>query len=465
MKYYKTIKFRLTITYLVGVVILLLIFNLTTYFMLSNNLYKNLDDSLRTRMVDIQFDLKTDSNGFTFDETPNELVLIYDSNGNSQLTIGPNVTYKDIEGLVSRALFGQSSFITSVVLNDQKVRLYAAPYTTNSNTRLAVVLGRLTSDVTDVLGKYMTILGISTFLIIFLAVLGGVLLANRALKPVERITTAAKKIGETDLSQRIEVDSDDELGRLATTFNTMVEKLEASFSRQQRFTADASHELRTPLSVIQAESTLAIDKERSQAEYRKSLELISHEVNYMSDIISKMLVLARSDTGKEILKLDPVNLKDFFIDLSEEVEVLASQKGLHYLQGPVENLSVFGDDVKLRELFLCILENAIKYTPTGGDITVWVIAKNNKAVITVSDTGIGIPAENLPFIFQRFYRVDRARSRAEGGAGLGLSIAKHIAEAHGGTIEVESQVNKGSTFKVLLPLIDTDWNEPEVMPG
>jgi heavy metal sensor kinase len=282
-------------------------------------------------------------------------------------------------------------------------------------------------------------------------------LASRVLKPVEQITQAAQKIEESDLSQRIAVKNDDELGRLATTLNDMIARLEEAFNRQRQFTADASHELRTPLAIMQAEATLALSKERTETEYRKSLETISQESTYMSSVIGKLLFLARSDAGKEQLNFEDVDLKDLIIGLSANVEALAADKEIKFAVDTQANLVVNGDKVKLRQLFINILENAVRYTPTGGNISVSLVRKELNTLTTISDTGIGIPPEHLPHIFERFYRVDKARSRADGGVGLGMAIAKYIADSHGGKIEVESQLGKGTTFYITIPLKN---NEP-----
>jgi len=276
-------------------------------------------------------------------------------------------------------------------------------------------------------------------------------LADRALRPVDRITRTAQKIGERNLSHRIEVHSEDELGRLALTLNQMIARLEDAFRHQQQFTADASHELRTPLSVIQAEATLALGKQRREKEYREALETISQEASYMSSIIDKLLFLARSDIRREQYNFEEVNLRELVIDLATSIEALAQEKGLEFEVGTVKDLVVRGDKDRLRQLLFNILENAIKYTKTG-KVSISAVQKDKMAVVVIADTGAGIPSQDLPHVFERFYRVDKTRSREEGGTGLGLAIAQEIAEAHGGKIEVESELNKGSTFSVTLPI-------------
>jgi heavy metal sensor kinase len=303
-----------------------------------------------------------------------------------------------------------------------------------------------------VLATVRSIFLFSALFACILAAVGGSLLASRSLLPVVRMARAADEIRETNLSRRVEVHTEDELGMLASTLNRMIERLETAFNRERQFAADASHELRTPLAVIEAESTLALEKKRSAEDYRKSLEVVSEETSYMSAMLSNMLLVARGDSGKDRFQFEETSLKHLLTDLASSVAKLAKDKGLHFGVTTIEDLTVNGDRVKLKQLMLNLIENAVRYTPPGGRVCVSAMAQNGSAVLSVSDTGIGIPEEQIPLIFDRFYRVDKARSRAEGGAGLGLAIAKYIAESHGGKIEVESQVGKGSVFRFILPM-------------
>jgi len=454
MRALKSIKFRLTLWYLAAIVVLLVIFGTVAYYLLSKNLYRNLDESLRTRVIELQGSIKIDGRQVLFEQKVSELVMIYDADGALMERLGPNVEFSNIDKTVQEALFGKSSFVSASTPNGPDVRLYAAPFNVDSGTRVAIIVGRLPNDILDMLAIFRMVILNSSLLVVILAGVGGLFLADRTLKPVERIADIARGIGESDLSRRIDIQTDDELGRLASTLNGMIARLEEAFKKQRQFVADASHELRTPLAIIQAESSLALGKRRTQEELRKSLELVSQEVAYMSDIVGKLLRLARSDAGVEPVNFQDVNARDLLVELSQDVEALAQEKDLLFTLGSMDSLTIKGDRLKLRQLFLIILDNAIRHTPGGGSISGSLVRRNDSAVTSIGDTGIGISAEHLPFIFDRFYRVDKARSHAEGGMGLGLSIAISIAKMHGGEIEVESQVGVGTTFRIVLPLAD-----------
>jgi heavy metal sensor kinase len=461
MRLFKTIKFRLTVWYLVVILVLLSIFATVTYVMLSHGMYENLDNSLKARVTELHSSLTATGDSATlFAGNLTEIVLFYDANHKLVQRIGRELDIVDIDRLVGDALLGQSSFMTAKTRTGQDIRLYAAPFAVSPETNYAIVVGRNLSETQNVLGTLKSILGISALLILVFVGIGGAFLAGRTLKPVDQITGTAQEISESDLSRRIDVKTEDELGRLATTLNKMIARLEVAFKRQRDFTADASHEMRTPLAVIQAESTLTLAKERTIEEYRKSLELISQEVVYMSELLGKLLFLARSDAGKEPLKFEDVSLGDLVSQLGMDMEVLAREKGLNFTLGTVENITLKGDKLKLRQMILNIMANAIRYTPNGGSIFTTLVKQKDQAIVSVTDTGIGIAPEHLPLLFERFYRVDKARSRSEGGSGLGLAIAKNIAEVHQGKIEVESEVGKGSTFRLILPIVNHGLDLP-----
>ncbi len=452
MKFFKSVKFRLTIWYLIVMSLLLLIFAAVSYFTLYHSLYKNFDDSLESRSIKLQ-GLLRDLGGnvdIGVERELGEIILVYYPKGLLWKSSGPFSDTSDIVPIVQEVAEGNSLFFNITTTYNREIRFYAAPVTVGE-TSFVLLIGRYFDEIKNILGRLRTIFILSGLVMIFLAGMGGLFLADRALRPVDKITRTAQKIGERNLSHRIEVHSEDELGRLALTLNQMIARLEDAFCRQQQFTADASHELRTPLSVIQAEATLALAKERKEKEYKEALEAISQEASYMSSIIDKLLFLARSDIRREQYNFEEVNLRELVTDLVANIEVLAQEKGLELEIKVAEDLVVRGDKEKLKQLLFNLLENAIKYTPQG-KVSISAVRKDKTAVITIADTGIGIPPQDLPHIFERFYRVDKARSREEGGTGLGLAISKEIVEVHGGKIEVESELNKGSTFLVTLPI-------------
>ncbi len=316
----------------------------------------------------------------------------------------------------------------------------------------ALVIARPAGYIDVTLQRLLHILFVAVPLTLAFSGAGGLFLARRAFKPVEDIANTASRIGESDLSHRIEVDTKDELGNLAAILNRMIARLESAFERQKEFTGDASHELRAPLSIIQAEATLALRKERHPREYRKALEVISSEADHMASLTNQLLELARADSGKEKYTFETLELAEFIKDVCSDVAILCQEKGLGLQVNLPEQLWIRGDQKSLRRLMYNILNNAIRYTDHDGTIGVVLQKKHDTVVVSVSDTGIGITEDQLPFIFERFYRADKARSRSEGGSGLGLAICKHIVDSHGGRIDVESRLGSGSTFSIQFPI-------------
>ncbi|MGD0354615.1 MAG: ATP-binding protein [Dehalococcoidia bacterium] len=455
MRFFQTIKFRLIIWHLAVIVTLLFVFSGVAYALLNNNLHHNLDYNLTNMATATGTRLKAGENDVAEEkvvEELNELILIYKADGTLLKRYGANVELPSMDSVIKQALDGQGTFFTVVTGSGQEIRFYASSLSVGpDNSPTIIVVGRPVAWIGDVMATFRDILAWSALVVLVLAGIGGFLLANRALKPVEQITRIAQDIEYSDLSRRIKVASGDELGRLASTLNRMFERLEGSFDRYRQFVADVSHELRTPLAVIQAETTLTLNKARTESEYRESLELVAQESAYMSSAIDRILSLARSDAGKEYLSLADVNLDELLAEVSADVKLLAIEKGLQFNLGPRNNLTLRADRLKLRQLFISILENAVHYTPSGGSVSLSVTEKDGMAVVAISDTGVGIPPEHLPHIFERFYRVDQIHSRGDTGTGLGLAIAKSIAEAHGGRMEAESEIGKGTTFYVVLP--------------
>lgn len=276
-------------------------------------------------------------------------------------------------------------------------------------------------------------------------------LARKALAPVDRLRREADSVTAERLDRRLATaNPDDELGRLTQTINAMIERLERSFAEVRRFTADASHELRTPLTVLRSEVEVALGKEHSPAEHRELLSDVLEELGRMARLTDQLLALSRRDAGVEHLVRERVDLRALVASVADALGPLAEAKGVRLSLGAGGPVEVSGDESLLRQVFINVLDNAIKYTGAGGSVTVHV-GLQDAASVVVRDTGVGIPAEHLRRVFDRFYRVDKARSRAEGGTGLGLSIAQSIVHAHGGKIELTSTTAQGTACTVTLP--------------
>jgi signal transduction histidine kinase len=329
--------------------------------------------------------------------------------------------------------------------------------------------------------RALAVIGILGFLA---AVLGSMIVAGGITQPLQRIAHAALGLMQGDWSQRAPVVLRDEVGLLAETFNRMAERLEswdsdmrsavaertreldaavaqldAAFQLMRQFNADASHELRTPLTVIRGEAEVALRANRSAPEYEAVLRTIQTETEHMSRIIEQLLLLARADSGELRLERRRVALDDVVREVAHRAEVLAKARQIRLITEGLEPLFVEGDEDQLRRLTLNLVDNAIKYTPEGGEVHVRLGSHQSEgagtpheAVLEVADTGIGIDADDLSRIFDRFFRVDKSRSRAQGGSGLGLAICQWIVEGHGGRIEVRSQPGTGTRFVVRLPM-------------
>ncbi|HEY7825864.1 MAG TPA: ATP-binding protein [Candidatus Acidoferrales bacterium] len=323
-----------------------------------------------------------------------------------------------------------------------------------ANSTYQVEVAVSTRDFDQVLMRFGLVLLLAAPVFLLLAALGGYWMSRRALAPVDEITLAARSISAQNLSRRLAVPrTGDELERLAGTLNEMLERLDSAFHRVMQFTADASHELRTPVSVIRTGAELTLRKPRSEAEYREAVSQILQESEKVSQLIEQLMDLARADSGAVALTLVPLPLSEVLCRSLGQAKILAAAKQIPILETlSSEPIRVRGDAASLERLFLILLDNAVKYTPGGGQIEVELRAAGRMATVSVRDTGIGIDTADIYHIFERFFRADKARSRELGGTGLGLSIGRWIAEAHGGEIRVTSELGKGSTFEVYLPL-------------
>ena len=287
--------------------------------------------------------------------------------------------------------------------------------------------------------------------VIAIACLGGAWLSRRALRPVDEVTSAARTIGIENLSQRLPVpETGDELQRLTEVWNSMLQRLEAAVKTLSQFAADASHELRTPLAVIRTSAELALRRARSPESYRESLAEIEAEAQRMTQLVEDLLFLARNSASTEGMPMQPVDPRDIVRGVAAELRELAALRNIDvHLSLSDRGVAISGNAPALRRLVLALLDNALKYSRPSGKVVVSLTASAELVTIAVRDFGIGIPAADLPHIFQRFYRADKARS--EGGYGLGLSLAATIAQLHGAAIDAQSTEGEGSLFTVTFP--------------
>ncbi len=364
----------------------------------------------------------------------------------------PDDTPFDMAGL-RRAEAGEESYST-VPSAQGDVRVYSLPVVQNGKILGVVQAGTLLTHIyADRARMTRTFLYLIP-VVLLVAGLGAAFLTDRALRPVRRIAAAANKIEAEDLSHRLPVSGDDEFSDLAETINGMLSRLEVSFARQeqafeqqQRFAADASHELRTPLTIIKANTSLSLSERRTAPEYEKTLRAVDTAADRMTRIVQDLLLLARADADHLAYPLAPISLADILH--SAAAAVPNSDAALVQIDLP-EPMFVLGHTDSLIRLFSNLLENAARHTPPDGRITVTAETAGEQIAVEIADTGVGIAPEHLPHVTERFYRVEAARSRAQGGTGLGLAICRSIADAHGGSLEIRSIVGQGTTIRVIL---------------
>jgi heavy metal sensor kinase len=346
------------------------------------------------------------------------------------------------------ALRQQATFSTAPDLLEQDpVRFYTAPILENARLVGIVQVGQSLGPVQDTLERLLATLLIGVPILAAFAALAGYFLAARALAPIDQITRTARRISAEDLSARLNLPAtDDEVGRLAATLDDMLARLDDSFRRERQFTSDAAHELRTPLAAMQTILSVVRAQRRTSQDYEQALDDLSEESLRLRSLVEALLRLARGENQPATLR-ETLDLSSLLPNVADSLRPLAEAKGLALTCSVPKGLTVSADVDSLIRLFVNLIDNAVKYTERG---SVTISARANGAVVSVivEDTGIGIPAEQLPRIFDRFYRVDASRSTP--GAGLGLTIAREIATAHGGTVEVDSAAGKGSTFTVNL---------------
>ena len=458
-----SIRVRLTLWYVLLLAIILAALGAGVYLTLRQALYDNLDESLRSQasvlLSAIQYDgerpslATSESPGVPTDEEE-QFARIFSAS--KELTFDSSMAVGDVpinQDALDRALAGKATTRRAKIEeDDDSVRILTSPVIRGGQIVGVLEVGA-EEEVEDVLATLLLIMGVAYPITLVVAVLGGVFLAGRALSPVGKITTLARRITEENLGQRLDLGlPDDEMGRLARTFDEMIGRLDEAFRRQRQFTADASHELRTPLTIMKGQIDVVLQKQRGPEDYRQVLRAVNDEVDRLIRLAGNLLTLTRADAGEIPLAVESLGVAEVVSGAVEHVRSAALQKGLDLRLVPGNGATMRADEDLFLQLLLNILDNAIKYTPADGQVTVGWSVSGGRVELWVRDTGTGIPEEHVPHIFDRFYRVDKARSRSEGGVGLGLAISRWIAEAHGGSLRVESVPGEGSTFTVLMPV-------------
>lgn len=458
----RSIGLKLTLWYAGVLAAGLLVLAAGTWLALNHSLYHAVDESLRDRVEGVRQFIEVQQGWLSLDQMKEEfrehsvlgpggdLFQVADRDGDWLYRSDP--LYDEHVPIYAASDLPERGRVENVVIQtvplrflSQNIQVGDLPYT----VQVAAPL----SELQEGLREFTWMLLPMVPLILLVASAGGYWLSRRALKPVDEITQTARWLSAENLGERLAVArTGDELERLSETLNGMLERLETSFQRMSRFTADASHELRTPLALVRTTADIAL-RSTSGREHREALEQINAEAQRMSQLVDNLLLIARADSGEARLHIAHVDLVDVFREAAAQGAVLARAKGIAMrLDLPGAAMPLDADPDALRRLFLILIDNAVKYTPSGGDIELSVREDCPWAVAAIRDTGIGIAADHLPQIFDRFYRVDPARSREPEGAGLGLAIGLWIAEAHGGVLSAESTPDRGSRFEVRLPM-------------
>lgn len=454
-----TIRFRLMLWYVFFLAITILAFALYLQLQLQNSLNTQLDDGLQVAASQLLVTIDDTADTPVFRPISDSVVAqldqsrfavrLIDKQGNVTAAVG------DFPKLSTDSLI-QAGFET-IEYNNTPWRIYTQLIETQSKEHEVWLQTAQSINIIDeIRSNLLRPILIGLPLALIAAAWGGMFMANRALRPVDTITRTVQALNATDLTRRIDYQGPaDELGRLTWTLNSMLDRLQSAFDAERQFTADASHELRTPLTAIKGQISVTLNRQRTVEDYEATLHQIQHETDRLIHLTNGLLFLARLDALPQYWQAESINLSDLLEAVAEQVHPLAEAKQIALHTHIPRMLSVSGVPDHLIQLFLNMLDNAIKYTPLNGQIIFSAQQNDNEVLVSVHDNGTGIAPEHLSHLFKRFYRVERERSSKTGGTGLGLAIAYQIAREHHGDIKVESSLGKGTTFIVSLPLYST----------
>ncbi len=459
---FSSIRFRLAAWYFVSLAVILALFAVGAWIAMRASVREAVDHDLRQRILDVRqfIGQELDSGMAELLEELQEHSLLGLGGGLLQLSDGGGrVLFR------SGRLKNTPLDLVKPAPGDMSVR-YASRLAANSPVRVAsqtvevkgrrflIQVAEPLHEFDESLERFETGLLILAPFFLLLASAGGFWMSSRALAPVDRITQDARAISVTNLSARLEIPpAKDELQRLTQTLNEMLDRVEAEVKRIVQFTADASHELRAPLTLIHTAAEFSLRRERTREDLVDAMRKIVRESERTARLVDDLLLLARADSNTHELRLAPTDISSTGRDAAELAATLARAKNIQVSADiPRDPLIVAGNEQLLEQLWLILLDNAVKYTPQGGQIRFAMQAVNSHLETTVADTGIGIAPSDLPHVYDRFWRADKVRSRDAGGAGLGLSIARWIVESHHGEIEIASEAGRGSQVTVRFPL-------------
>jgi two-component system, OmpR family, heavy metal sensor histidine kinase CusS len=462
-----TIRIRMTLWYGAVLAAVIAVFGTSVYLLTAHELHARLDGGLRQELAGLMEEVEEAKNHarlqerlrrrfsrhevYDYQVTSHDGAVIFQS----ERLKGEGLPVPPVPGSLKRLDFESVPLgATNVTLRRiGRVRVFSELVPGPDSTVVIQAATSLERDNHE-LAQLLLILVLAGPLSLAAALGGGYLLARKALAPVERMARAAGEITAKRLDKRIDVPTPpDELGRLATTLNEMIARLEHSFEEIRRFTADAAHELRTPLAVLRAEAEVALRAPREPEHYREVIETMLEEVARLTRLTEQLLFLCREDAGLAPHVRESVQLDALLHEVAEHMRPVASERKLSLSAEEISPCQVLGDEDQLRRLLFNLVDNAVKFTHAGS-VTMTAELTEGHVRVAVSDSGIGIPAEHLPHVFKRFYRVDRARGQEVDGTGLGLAIGQSIADAHGGELRIASAVGVGTKVSLVLPVLD-----------
>ena len=459
----RSLHFRLVASYSALVVIVALGWAAFTYRSLEQRLHNEMVETLTRRATTILMHLNEER---TLEELSEQIEAIYSPEASNRFIriTEPSGRAVYTSGLPQDNMFQPEEIhfqpVQHIAVTDtplasgQRLITVTVPQQINGQTWW-VEMGAPRDQIDSALQELLTSLLIGLPTVVLLAAASGYILVHRSLKPVEDIRATAAQITFGNLSKRLPVSaSDDTLAQLSGTLNHMLARLENAYQQATRFSADASHELRTPLAIMRSELESLVQEPGIAEALRERLGSLLEETEHLSRITEQLMTIARLDAGEARAESVTVDLSELVRNTAEQMQLLAIEKQLSITIKADIRVNVRGDKTRLRQVIVNLLGNAIKYTPNGGSIELKVESKAHTACLTVRDSGIGIHAESLPYVFERFYRADKVRSREEKGTGLGLAIVRAIAHAHGGSVSIESTEGAGTTVTVELPQVE-----------